>query len=392
MADSDNNFAEYFILAQAEALTARESRIVDLRYGLTNGEPQTLEQVGQAFGISRERIRQILTRVFRKIYYKGKRQIKDQTEGTIGRLLLYLERRLRPEETGNIDRILAFSQEELAYLPQITHALPLLTSLLYGSGIQAEEYLSQLINLYRQEEFALRRAARAKTTFKNLLDSVIWPPQITRDSHTLELASKLSRQREVPPDGEGKSGRFFSQKLDRDVQYESLLELQFLLQLEKVKEVVLYQEQPFVIPYELDGIPRTYYPDIFFVIEDGRGVVVEIKQRYQMALYENLAKWSALYKYCIQTGWGLLVTDGCRSFQKLQQREFPEAFQTALLIALENSKDGSLSWKEYRSIRDQHKATWDDFIAVILKNRLVWRLQPFVLMKRRSSSFKGYEQ
>jgi hypothetical protein len=39
MATSDDNFAEYFTLAQAEALTARESHIVDLRYGFVNGEP-----------------------------------------------------------------------------------------------------------------------------------------------------------------------------------------------------------------------------------------------------------------------------------------------------------------------------------------------------------------
>jgi len=44
MATSDDNFAEYFTLAQAEALTARESHIVDLRYGFVNGEPHTLEQ------------------------------------------------------------------------------------------------------------------------------------------------------------------------------------------------------------------------------------------------------------------------------------------------------------------------------------------------------------
>jgi DNA-directed RNA polymerase sigma subunit (sigma70/sigma32) len=43
----DDNFAEYFTLAQVEALTARESRIADLRYGFASGEPNTLEQVGQ---------------------------------------------------------------------------------------------------------------------------------------------------------------------------------------------------------------------------------------------------------------------------------------------------------------------------------------------------------
>jgi len=34
----DDNFAEYFTLAQVEALTARESRIVDLRYGFAEAK------------------------------------------------------------------------------------------------------------------------------------------------------------------------------------------------------------------------------------------------------------------------------------------------------------------------------------------------------------------
>ena len=116
------------------------------------------------------------------------------------------------------------------------------------------------------------------------------------------------------------------------------------------------------------------------------GVVVEVKPHYQMALHENLTKWSALQKYCVQNGWGLLITDGYRSIQKLQQHQFAVEFQTALLMALENSRDGTLSWTEYRSIRDQHQATWNDFLAVILKNGLVWSLQPFVLKQKVPSS------
>ena len=153
---------------------------------------------------------------------------------------------------------------------------------------------------------------------------------------------------------------------------------------------MLYQEQPFVIPYELDGTQRIYYPDVFFVTEDGRGVVVEVKPRYQMALHENLSKWSSLRKSCAQHGWGLLVTDGKRDIQKVQQHNYPVEFQAAMLTALENSRDGALNWPEYRSIRDQQNATWDDFIAVILRNRLIWNLQPFTLKLRALSHAKEF--
>jgi len=115
-----------------------------------------------------------------------------------------------------------------------------------------------------------------------------------------------------------------------------------------------------------------------------------VKPQYQMALHENLTKWSALDKYCVQNGWGLLITDGYRSIQKFQQHEFSMEFQTALLTTLENSRDGTISWIEYRRIRDQHSATWSDFLAVILKNGLVWSLQPFVLKQKVPSSSQEF--
>jgi RNA polymerase primary sigma factor len=49
------------------ALPERERRVIELRYGLTGQEPLTLEQVGRAFGVTRERVRQIETNTLRKL-------------------------------------------------------------------------------------------------------------------------------------------------------------------------------------------------------------------------------------------------------------------------------------------------------------------------------------
>jgi RNA polymerase primary sigma factor len=48
-------------------LTHRERRIIELRYGLTDGRPRTLEEVGQRFGVTRERIRQIEAKTLAKL-------------------------------------------------------------------------------------------------------------------------------------------------------------------------------------------------------------------------------------------------------------------------------------------------------------------------------------
>ncbi|MDD2912104.1 MAG: sigma-70 family RNA polymerase sigma factor, partial [Candidatus Bipolaricaulis anaerobius] len=45
--------------ALKERLTPRERRVIELRYGLDGNPPKTLDDVGDIFGISRERVRQI---------------------------------------------------------------------------------------------------------------------------------------------------------------------------------------------------------------------------------------------------------------------------------------------------------------------------------------------
>jgi RNA polymerase primary sigma factor len=49
------------------ALPARERGVITMRYGLDGEDPKTLEEVGQAFGVTRERIRQIETHTLRKL-------------------------------------------------------------------------------------------------------------------------------------------------------------------------------------------------------------------------------------------------------------------------------------------------------------------------------------
>ncbi len=61
-------------------LTAREARILRLRFGLQNGRSYTLEEVGQKFGLTRERIRQIEGRALRRLRHpRRSRQLRDFT-------------------------------------------------------------------------------------------------------------------------------------------------------------------------------------------------------------------------------------------------------------------------------------------------------------------------
>lgn len=64
-----------------ETLTVREKRVLELRFGLEDGRSRTLEEVGQHFGVTRERIRQIEAKALRKLRHPSRsKKLKDFLE------------------------------------------------------------------------------------------------------------------------------------------------------------------------------------------------------------------------------------------------------------------------------------------------------------------------
>ena len=64
-----------------DTLSDREKRVIILRYGLIDGRQRTLEEVGQEFQVTRERIRQIETKALRKLRHPTRsRKLKDFLE------------------------------------------------------------------------------------------------------------------------------------------------------------------------------------------------------------------------------------------------------------------------------------------------------------------------
>jgi RNA polymerase primary sigma factor len=66
------------VRSSLEVLSDRERAVLEMRFGLQDGRTHTLEEVGQAFDVTRERVRQIESKALRKLRYPGRgRKLRD---------------------------------------------------------------------------------------------------------------------------------------------------------------------------------------------------------------------------------------------------------------------------------------------------------------------------
>ena len=69
------------LLSVLDTLTDREKKVLRLRFGLDDGRPRTLEEVGKEFNVTRERIRQIEAKALRKLRHPSRsKKLKDYLE------------------------------------------------------------------------------------------------------------------------------------------------------------------------------------------------------------------------------------------------------------------------------------------------------------------------
>jgi len=86
-AEAPSDAATRIMLTQAvetalAELSEREQEVVKMRFGLEDGQPKTLEEVGKAFGVTRERVRQIEAKTLAKLRHPQRsHKLKEFMEG-----------------------------------------------------------------------------------------------------------------------------------------------------------------------------------------------------------------------------------------------------------------------------------------------------------------------
>ena len=64
--------------AVLDTLEEREAGIIALRFGMTDGQEKTLDAIGQVYGVTRERIRQIEVKTMKKLCHPSRSQVLRQ--------------------------------------------------------------------------------------------------------------------------------------------------------------------------------------------------------------------------------------------------------------------------------------------------------------------------
>jgi hypothetical protein len=115
-----------------------------------------------------------------------------------------------------------------------------------------------------------------------------------RDVACRKEGHEMLSRKVVTRSGRGFRGYFPSKKLNRSVQFESLLERDAIRLFESSKEIVTYKEQPTIIYYYLDDIQKRYHPDFELVLQDGYIFHVEVKPSIHLTTITLSAKYQAI--------------------------------------------------------------------------------------------------
>jgi hypothetical protein len=98
----------------------------------------------------------------------------------------------------------------------------------------------------------------------------------------------------VTRSGRGFRGYFPSKKLNRLVEFESILERDAIRIFENANEVIEYREQPTIVYYYIEGVHKKYYPDFELVLDSGQIVHIEVKPSCKLANVEIAQKYHAI--------------------------------------------------------------------------------------------------
>lgn len=131
-----------------------------------------------------------------------------------------------------------------------------------------------------------------------------------RDAYRRSLEQKMKSRKVVTRSGRGFRGYFPSKKLNRMMEYESLLERDAMYLFEHSPGVKYFQEQPELIMYEYENKIRKYYPDFAVTLNSGALIHIEIKPQIKLDSPVLSSKFEAIIsRYVIHPADFIILTE-----------------------------------------------------------------------------------
>lgn len=358
-------------------ITERESEILKKYYDFESNQFQTFDEIGQFYELSRERIRQLHNRSLKRLKYAGKQLVEaDNPSVKLRRVLKEAIDFIEGE--NNTPKLINFWEENLSDFPGEI-IVRLISNLLYSreneinrsiaffkewKKEQIEREKKQLLKKFREE----KNETKILKQQDSILEKVIWFEK--RKKWKDVNIEKLIPKRKVNNTSEFISGIFESKKSQRDIQYESGLELKFILLMENFQQIKFYFEQPTTIYYQRKNIDFKYTPDFVIFLENSEAVIVEIKDFTGMVDIRVQRKVEALIDYCKLYGFGLLLTNGHSTINYLLSKNCNHDFENEILRRLNENGGRTIFYREFLELQTKFKILWIDFLSMVLKNNL----------------------
>jgi hypothetical protein len=375
-AGADRVYAELAMLA--ELMPERYREVFSFRWGLDTHFPHLTSQTASKFEIPNTTAERMLNQALWNIarYAHERRGELPATHRLLGedralwaqRAWRHAEQRWGHQDSTFSETVLLLSIGGMDIPDAHRAARQHMVDLGLGKG-----------NRWGRPLTSAEHAERARLGVDRILEQAIWQSSPAR----LADLRSFTVRRPLPKWASVKTGVFWSEKLNRLVQFDSTLELLILRQLDTDPRIVDYQEQPMRVPYELDGEASSWVPDIIALTVEG-AIVIEAKPLDRLGDFSNWVKWSALARYCEQHGFGFWIGSPERSLvEHLQLKPDPEK-QELVLAELES---GAVTGDNYVAL--QRLVGYEQLGLIATAGVLAW--QPSMGQIKRAEGDSGEE-
>lgn len=361
----------------------RVSEVLKLRCGLLDGEGiLTLSSIGKIYGVSRERVRQIEASAKNTISNK----LEAGDDAKTSDLKIICGALFEENQTAKPQKIIQFCKEFYGVGMAWKIAAFIYVSLRIETDLVKAE--KRALDLYREEvreEIGKLKLEKDKSKknelWQKIYSKAVFPNQLAKFTDFIPSMNK--RYRVPNEDSIGAVGTFYSKKTSRHILFESGIEKAVLSLLDSIDDIVWFQEQPTKINYEINGLKKSYYPDIALVNRDHIGLVVEVKPTMNMFLLSTLRKACAAIKFLNEKGVAFVMTDHAgKSICDLAKVEVAEPIEKKLLKLVDDN--GVVNWSIYRT-QMINSLTLTQFASIVIRKNLSYSRQPFRLSRLNSA-------